>query len=271
MYMYYIKFNIEEIFCAMPRTYIYWMIIGLMLGSDAVAEGQQPDHSDPKALATADQVMAAMGGKTNWDNTRYLRFTFFGFRTHYWDKWTGRYRVEWKSREGDAYVVLMNLNTKEGDVYVNGTGVEGEEMQSLLDRAEGAWINDTYWLLMPYKLKDPGVILKYDEEETIDGVVYDKLHLSFKDVGRTSGDEYWAYVNRETHLMDKWMYLLQPNKEGKRRRGEARWNNWQQYGNIMLSPERKRPDGQKNLLENIAVFETMEGTVFTSPEPVSMP
>ena len=31
--------------------------------------------------------------------------------------------------------------------------------------AYAIWVNDTYWLLMPYKMKDPGVTLAYDGEE----------------------------------------------------------------------------------------------------------
>jgi hypothetical protein len=244
----------------------------LCAGFGSLSVAQTGGASDPKAMAIANQVMDAMGGKESWDNTRYIRFTFFGFRTHHWDKWTGRYRVEWKDRRsGDANVVLMNLNTKEGDAYVNGKKAEGETLANLLRSAQGAWINDTYWLLMPYKLQDPGVTLKYDGEETMDGVTYDKLHLSFDNVGRTPGDEYWAYINRETHLMDQWRFLLQPRgEEGKRSEGIYKWNRWQKYGNVMISPEREGTDGNKRELQNIAVFETLSDAVFTSPEPVDM-
>lgn len=246
------------------------MCLTVFLG--AVVSAQMAGTSDPKAVHLADQVMEAMGGKTNWDNTHYIRFTFFGFRTHYWDKWSGRYRSEWKSREGDSYVVLMNLNTKEGEAYINEKKAEGEELNQLLDRTAGGWINDTYWLLMPYKLRDPGVNLTYDGEETIDGVTYDKLHLSFNNVGRTPGDEYWAYINRETHLMDKWVFLLQPRGEkGERSRGEYKWTKWQKYGNVMISPERVGADGQARTMDNIAVYETMDDAVFTNPGPVSLP
>ena len=242
---------------------------GLSLGPPADAA----EPSDPKAIAIADQVMEAMGGREAWDNTRYIRFTFFGFRTHHWDKWTGRYRVEWKDRKsGDAHVVLMNLNTQEGDAFVNGEKVSGDALADQLRRATGAWINDTYWLLMPYKLQDPGVSLTYAGEEVMDGATYDKLHLSFEQVGRTPGDEYWAFINRETHLMDQWQFLLQPRgEEGKRGEGVYKWNAWQKYGNIMISSERQGADGQARELQNIAVFDMLSDDVFSSPEPIAEP
>jgi hypothetical protein len=77
--------------------------------------------SDARANAVADRVMDALGGKEAWDNTRFLRFGFgserdgkFMGRTHTWDKWTGRYRVEGETRDGARFVILMNLDTKEG-------------------------------------------------------------------------------------------------------------------------------------------------------------
>lgn len=149
--------------------------------------------------------------------------------------------MEWK-REEKAYLFLMNLNTGMGRGWVNGVEATGEELQGLLKQGRGAWINDTYWLLMPYKLRDPGVTLIYDGEETIGGVTCDRLHLSFDHVGNTPGDEYWAYINRQTHLMDKWVFLLQMG-EGKteRNRGEYQWNKWTRFGKIMISPERQGP------------------------------
>ena len=230
------------------------------------------DNNRDKATIIAEEAMEAMGGRENWDATRYLRFSFFGFRTHYWDKETGRHRLSWTDREsGQSHVILMNLNTREGRVYTDGTEVtDTETRDGFLERARGAWVNDTYWLLMPYKLQDPGVDLTYEGEEVIDDAVYDKLHLSFDDVGLTPGDEYWAYINRDTRMMDKWVYLLQ-SREGQdeRSRGEWKWNAWRKYGDIMLSAERERMDGQKQSHENVAVFEHVDDAVFASPSPVT--
>ncbi len=254
------------------RTNLF-LAIALFTAFEGITAAPPGSGSDSKAIAIANQVINAMGGKEAWSNTRYIRFTFFGFRTHHWDKWTDRYRVEWKDRRsGDTNVVLMNLKTKEGEAFVNGRKVQGEDLAALLRSGDRAWANDTYWLLMPYKLQDPGVTLKYDGEETIGGVTYDKLHLSFDEgVGFTPGDEYWAYINRETHLMDQWRFLLQPRgEEGRRSEGVYKWIEWQKYGNIMISSERESADGNTRELQNIAVFDTLDDSVFTSPEPVRL-
>ncbi len=240
--------------------------------ADPDSDTGSADTAREEARVIAEEVMEAMGGWDSWHATRYIGFSFFGFRTHYWDKDTGRYRVSWTDREsGQSHVIPMNLQTGEGSVYVDGAEVtDAGERNGFLERARGAWINDTYWLLMPYKLQDPGVDLAYAGEEVVDGIVYDTLHLRFDEVGNTPGDEYWAYINRDTRLMDRWVYLLQLREgQDERSRGEWKWNDWRKYGEIMLSAERERMDGQKRSHEDVAVYEHVADRVFTSPDPVT--
>ena len=100
--------------------------------------------SDPQAVKIADEVMKALGGKDAWDKTRYLRFGF-GFtrdgklqtRTHTWDKWMGRYRLEGQDAEGKSFVVLMNVNTREGQAWVDGQRAAAEDEKKRVERAYG--------------------------------------------------------------------------------------------------------------------------------------
>jgi hypothetical protein len=59
-----------------------------------------------------------MGGREAWDNTRYIRWTFFDRRTHYWDEWTDNHRIE-----NDGQVILFNVNTREGRAWDSGDEV----------------------------------------------------------------------------------------------------------------------------------------------------
>ncbi len=164
-------------------------------------------------------------------------------------------------------MVLENINTKEGTAYLNGKPATGDKLKELLERGYGTWVNDTYWLLMPYKLKDPGVSLSYVGDEMIDGKTYDKLLLSFPAVGLTPGDRYWAYVDRGTHLMDRWAYVLQDQPPDSEPTAWL-WQGWQRYGKIMLAPTRAKVGGDRKLeLSNLGVYDSLPDAVFTSPEP----
>ena len=126
------------------------------------AEGFDFAGSDEKAIEIAGAVMAAMGVRKAWDDTRFLTWKFFGNRLHVRDKHTGNIRVEGTDRRSKkSFVTLMNLHTKEGRAREEGQELSGDDLARVLRHAEGVWINDAYWLVMPYKLKDSNVMLKY--------------------------------------------------------------------------------------------------------------
>lgn len=180
----------------------------------AHAEGFNAAHSDTKAIAIADEVMSAMGGRKNRDDTRYINWRFFGFRLHVWDKWTDDLRFE----QGQM-TVLMNVHSK-------------DSIAAKLEHGYRAWINDSYWLVMPYELKDNGVTLSYrGVEKTEDGRPADFLELTFKEVGVTPQNKYAVWVDQESHLVTQWGFYP---------KGTGPWSNWQRHGAILLFDELPR-------------------------------
>lgn len=224
-------------------------------------EGFNLKDSDARAIEIADQVMVALGGRKNWDNTRYIAWNFFGRRRHVWDKWSGNLRME--SKDG---VVLMNLNTGRGRAWEDGQEIaHPDSLAERLKFAKSAWINDGYWLLMPYKLKDTGVTLKYMGETTLENYgPSDILQLTFTEVGDTPQNKYWVYVNRESKLVVYWSYFSDAGDSEPRI--STPWGGWRRHGNIMLSGDR----GPNRQLSEIGVFSELAGSVFTSPAPVAL-
>ena len=96
---------------------------------------------------------------------------------------------------------------------------------------------DSYWVFMPFKLKDSGVTLKYSgKSETADGKPADVLELTFKDVGRTPENKYHVYVDEDSRLVTQWDYY--ENASDPEPRFQMPWQNWQKQGGIMLSADR---------------------------------
>jgi hypothetical protein len=202
--------------------------------------------SDPRALAIADQVMQALGGRAAWDKARILCWTYLSRRKHTWDKWTGDYRLD----EGNQ-VVLMNLGTGAGRVFDKGVEVKDREtVQAALKRTRSVWINDSYWLLMPYKLKDSGVTLKYaGAGELVDGRPADVLDLTFDAVGDTPDNRYRVFVGRDTHLVERWQFFEQRADVDPKL--DTPWAGWEWHGGIRLASSRgeKRPMGGLQVLD----------------------
>ena len=65
---------------------------------------------------------------------------------------------------------------------VDGEPLEGAERDSTLTDAYGTFINDSYWLLHPFKYFDPGVHLDWaGRTELSDGTSYPTVHLTFEE------------------------------------------------------------------------------------------
>ena len=200
--------------------------------------------SDPKAIAVAEDVMKALGGRERWEALPGLRWQFGSTvndtlrgapRKHVWDKMTGRHRVEGVTRDGVKWRFVHTVgDTLHGQAWMNGTAIEGDSLHKLIRRAEALWINDTYWLLMPYKLRDRGVTLKYDGEKVEGQTTYDVLGLSFGNVGMTPGDRYWVYVDRANHHVERWEMVLQGDQPPP---VVYTWDGWMESGGLLFPTE----------------------------------
>lgn len=218
----------------------------------ALAPGLSAAESEPAAVEIAERALESLGGRDAWRGTRYLRFDWaverggeqVVRRAHFWDKWTGDYRLESATREGEPLVVVMDLGTREGQAWKGGQPLEGEALAKRLEDAFGAWTNDTYWLLAPFKLLDPGVSLKHAGEESQDGKTWDRLEISFDGVGLTPKDRYWFWVNRETGLVDRWDYVL---KGGDDPPTSWTWEGWSQHGRIQLPDDHRILEGDARI------------------------
>jgi hypothetical protein len=214
--------------------------------------------SDAKAIAIADEVMEKLGGRENWGKTRYLTWRHFGRRLHVWDKWTGEARVESRN-----LIIALNVNTKSGHAWKDGQEVtHPDSLKQELEKGYAFWVNDSYWMFMPYKLKDSGVTLKYHGEGMMaDSSAADILELTFDNVGLTPQNKYLVYVDKETRLVGQWDFF--ENAADATPRISTPWKNWQMFRTILLSDDRGR--GKHS---DLAVFDALPASVFQSPEPV---
>ena len=216
--------------------------------------------SDPEAVSLAGQVMEKMGGNEAWENTRFVSWNFFDRRFHVWDRHTGRMRIEFESEEGVEEIILMNLNDRTGRAWSGGAELTDDGVLSeKLEAGYAMWVNDAYWLFMPYKLQDPGVTLTLKGNSTMeDGRPATCITLTFEAVGLTPENKYDVHVAKETGLVEQWDYYAdRTDAEPKFR---IPWHNWKQHGSIRLSDDRG-----KYSLAPVKVYDSLPATVFTDP------
>ncbi|MCB9765972.1 MAG: hypothetical protein H6739_39725 [Alphaproteobacteria bacterium] len=129
-------------------------------------------------------------------------------RRHVWSPQGGTVTSSWEGFE----TTLVKLDPP--------TGAEGAAPEDV-EQAHGAFINDSYWLLAPCKVLDPGVRRSLDTEG--------RLVLSFEGVGLTPGDTYTFTIGPDG-LPTQWAFTLQSGRQG-----AFTWAGHQRFGALNLS------------------------------------
>lgn len=224
-------------------------------------------ESEPVVRALTD----AMGGLKVWESLPCFRFDFVSVRDgkevsryrHWWDKRNGRCRMEGPDGKGRNVTAVFGLADKKGVAFVDGIGEsDSTRVAEIIEYGYERWVNDTYWVMMPFKLRDPGVKIRYSRPERTLQATYDVLEVTFvPGTGLTSDDHYWLYVNRATHLIDRWEYVLTGQKPPP---GGSSWEAWTNVGTVKLSLQRRFP-GKPAMLrfENVATPQAFDESVFS--------
>jgi hypothetical protein len=237
---------------------------------------------DTKADSVAHRLLEAHGADA-LASAPYLRFNFAvetpgGTQVvgrHLWNRETGDYRVEWSQGADSSYVAIVNVRDVNDDVpsgtaYLNGSELEGDAGRQAREDAYGRFVNDTYWLLVPFKTFDSGVNRTYLPDSSTAG--HDVLHLTFGDVGLTPDDQYWLYVSTETGRLDRWAFHLQGMPDD----ASPRAYDWTGYetlqapnGSVKLSTRKESLGGDTAILTNqLALPSSPPEGAFSTGEPM---
>jgi hypothetical protein len=248
------KARFSVVACALALAVLCAFTPSSRAGCNPAAQGFNAGGSDAKAMELADRCMDAMGGHKAWNEARVLGWTIFG-RTHTWDKWTGDYRLE-----ADTTLIIMNVNTKVGRVWESGKEVtDVAKRDAALKDGMSVWINDSYWFVMPYKLKDTGVTLHYvGEQKTLDGRPADTIQLTFAGIGDTPDNKYLVWLDKESGLVTQWAYFQKASDE--QPKFTLPWAKWAPFGAIKLSTGRGKFD-----VTGVRVSGTADPKAFAGP------
>lgn len=251
----------------------------LLVLSSAQAQTQTPPAPAPAppALSADDLARRAfdiLAGPA-WEKARYFSFTFNVDRDgkrvasfpQKWDRFTGDYSVSGTDQQGKKFVIVMNSNTKQGKAWEDGVELTGDKLNEKLTLGYRRFINDTYWLLMPLKMLDPGVHRTFEaSRDDACGHTWDLLRLSFdQGVGLTPADVYWAWINRDTGIVDFWDMKLTGSKP-EEPPVSAVFHDFRRVGGLLISTRREvRGKNQVVRLDDVQVLPEVPKGTFTAP------
>lgn len=204
------------------------------------AEGFDLAHSDPAAVELADSIMVAMGGWENWNNTHFISWSSSNNRNFFWDKKKDRVRIELVN---DSITYIVSLQDVEGKVSIKGQSItDKDSLIKMLNHAKNIWAHDSYWLVMPFRLKDNGVTLKYLGEDSLqNGDRCNVLQL----IDSSRQNKYHLYVDLSDNLVKQWEFYESLDQDSAN--FVRPWDNYKKYGKILLSAERSDGVGPRNV------------------------
>lgn len=191
----------------------------------AAASATAADESAEKGRQLATDLWKASGGE-NWARVKELLFTFtveqdgkaLFSAQHVWNVAAGTDEVKWKDKQGKDHQATANLASPASD----------DEGKSAYAR----WVNDSFWLLAPLKIRDRGVKVEAAGPKDFNGIACETVRLKFDKVGLTPTDQYVFYVDPKTKLPLAWDYIPETGTGM-----QATWEKFQSFGGLNLATE----------------------------------
>ncbi|MDX1628543.1 MAG: hypothetical protein R3345_07575 [Fulvivirga sp.] len=185
----------------MLKKILYAIALIFILGTLAyrLADEPRPEgEPGPRAEMLTDKMLKALNYDA-WKGLNAIAWSYPLGHHYLWDKQSNLVRVAWND-----YEVLLNPDDRSGIVFENGKKINNpEDEKDLLHKAFEYFANDSFWLIAPFKCRDPGTtrsLVKYEGEEA--------LLVQYTSGGVTPGDAY-LWLLDESGMPKAWKFWVQ--------------------------------------------------------------
>ena len=209
----------------------------------AIQPATRPATTQPTGEVDWKQAVLDQSGIDVWPSVTRIKFTFNVdaagrnvSRTHDWDLRTG-----------------VDTITRDDGSTISVSVWDYDQSVASPDKIEAfqQWTNDSYWLLMPLKLNDPGVkfgpvAMTRDMPPTRANVT-----MSFETgTGLTSGDEYDLTIDLRRNVIDGWTFRPNANRSV-----TWTWQDYEDFNGLYLATNHvnAQPDGPRIFFTDIEV------------------
>ena len=208
--------------------------LALALLSGCKTDTNQEKLKDIKAQKTIAQLIAEAHGYDNWDRVTSITFTFAVDR----DSMRGSGRTwTWMPKKDSVY---LNM----GDQLVK---YSRKSIDSISINADRAFINDKFWLLVPFQLVWDNTAIITDpaqDKAPLSGSSLNKITITYPgEGGYTPGDAYDIYYD-DNFIIKEWVF----------RRGNdddptlvTSFEDYTDYSGLKIATSHKQKEGNWNL------------------------
>ena len=163
----------------------------------------------------------------------------------------GSHRYDWNKKEDSVKVIWANFEvnvstqTLEGIAYHGGVILKGNQNTEIVEKAIRYFNNDSFWLVAPYKIYDPGVKLN--------SVILPEGHglmVTYTQGGSTPGDTY-LWILDENYFPRAWKMWVKMLPVGG---VKSKWLGWQKRKGAWFPGNFQTFFFYKKEIENLVVY-----------------
>ncbi|MHB0754203.1 hypothetical protein [Polaribacter sp. M15] len=162
-----------KIIAALLIVIIGFFVVYYFINNKDLPKGKTGKDADALAIKMFNAI-----NHQAFENTEVLEWNFINTHFYKWYKQEHKVNVSWDENK----VILNTKDHSKSEVFVNEKKVNNKE---LLQKAIGYFNNDSFWLVAPYKIFDPGT-----ERSIVQHKGKDALLITYTSGGSTPGDSY---------------------------------------------------------------------------------
>ena len=201
-----------------------WIFIGVSSEPLPSATGSNQD-----AELLANKMLKAIN-KDAYDNISLIEWSFPRGHHFIWDKTKNQVTASWGENK-----VIFYPNDLTGTAFIGDSKVEDPDlMNELMQKAWALFANDSFWLVAPYKVRDPGTSRSIVETDRGTGLL-----VTYSSGGVTPGDSYLWILDEEGKPVAWKMWVSIIPIKGL----EFTWEGEETHLNSWFAPVHKGPMG----------------------------
>ncbi len=161
-----------------------------------------------------DKLWEGIGGKENWQTARYFMFTCVGGEKHsfaqgerkyLWDKQTGNCRFEGITTDDERIVVLFNLKTDKGTVYVNAEEISNSLIVAdIIAEVANEFEKDAQLLFLPTAVEGDQASYSVEEEKLVGTQRYAIINVKNGKTNVEAAIDGQLYLDTQTGQIREW-------------------------------------------------------------------
>ena len=211
------------------KNFIYISFIGLLF----INCKQKPETKQPEKEISIAEKIANAHGFENWKQVSEIQFTFNVDEdsSHFERSWI------WKPKANEVIAL-----SKKDTINYNRSVID-----STLTKTDSGFINDKYWLLVPFQLVwDKSITISegIKEEAPISKTQFNRITITYpNEGGYTPGDAYDIYYD-DDFLIKEWIFRKANQKEPS---VITTFENYQDFDGVKIALDHKKAKGNWNL------------------------